>query len=204
MIWQFGPTYTRVLCPVPEPFGDSFPVLQEWEKCHDGRGNILRLDYLHHLPLPSGSETQSPASMNKLKAALSISGHSDIVREVQIYHTVGSIYSVAKGAEILMKLGFYRTSEGSTGNCPRKTSPIMRVKLCELTSIMDHYPSSMFSDQALRELHSIKHNRQKRQAVNGNFKLYIRYKNINFSFCCRGSSDFRSSPEPRPHRLSNP
>ena len=174
MIWQFGPTYTRVLCPVPKPFDDSFPVLQEWEKCHDGRGYILRLDYLHHIPLPSGSESRSPANLNKLKAALSISGHSDLVREVQVYHTIGSIYSVAKGAEILMRLGFYRASEGVSGIGTRKTPPVLRVQLCELTNMMDQYPCSQFSDQALRELHSIRHNRHKRHAVQGGiFRLLL-------------------------------
>ena len=169
MIWQNGPSQLRLLCPVPIRFVDSYPVMQEWEKCSDGRGCVLRLDYLNYLPLPAGTDAQRPANLNKLKAALNIQNHSDLVREVQIYHTINRIYSISQATEILLKMGFYRPSQGSRGQPRRLEPPVLRVAVTELLDDMETMPSTIFSDSALRAIQSIRHQRHQRRQITRKF-----------------------------------
>ena len=161
LIFQYGPAQTRLICPVPSPFADSFPVVQEWEQPATGRSQVLRLDYLHHIPL--GPNIQNPANLSKLKAALDIHDHTDLTREVQMYHSINSIYTLAQGAHILMQLGFYRTRENQ-GPKPVPLGPaVLRVAVNELTSEMEQYPAKVFSDQALRELQDLRYQASQRQ-----------------------------------------
>ena len=163
LLFQFGPERTRLLCPVPSPFADSFPVVQEWEKPATGRSYVLRLDFLNHIPL--GPNIQSPSNLYKLKAALNMRDHPDLTREVQVYHTVNSIYTLAQGANILMQLGFFRTRENQGPNPIPLGPAVLRVAVSELANEMDQLPASAFSDQALREMQNIRYHASERQKV---------------------------------------
>ena len=174
LIWQFWPGRPQLVCPVPNHFVDCFPVCQEWQQLSNGQGYILRMDYLHYLPLPAGPNIHSVGNLFKLKAALNIDANTNLTREVQTFHVINSIYDMPKRTSILMGLGFFRGSE--TPLPVHRPLPILRVQLPELTSEMDAMPSSAFSDQALRELQQIRFRKSQRQKITGKSKK----KNLGF------------------------
>ena len=166
LIWQFWPGRPQLVCPVPNHFVDCFPVCQEWQQLSNGQGYILRMDYLHYLPLPAGPNIHSVGNLFKLKAALNIDANTNLTREVQTYHVINSIYDMPKRTSILMGLGFFRGSE--TPLPVHRPLPVLRVQIPELTSEMDSMPSSVFSDQALRELQQVRFRKNQRQQITGN------------------------------------
>ena len=169
LIWQYWPGRCQLVCPVPNHFVDCFPVCQEWQLLSNGQGCILRMDYLHYLPLPAGPNIHSVGNLFKLKAALNIDANTNIVREVALYHVVNSIYDASKRTQILFNLGFFR---GADSPLPvMKPLPILRVQLPELAKEMDSMPAEQFSDQALRELQKIRCRKHQRQQISGNLKF---------------------------------
>ena len=164
-IWQKWPVNPQLLCPVPSHLAESFPVVQEWQLLSDNSGFVLRLDYLNYVPLQGGPNIHSAANLFKLKAALNIGADSNLIREVQQYHALESIYDTSQRTQILMNLGFFR---GPDTSLPiRRPLPILRVEVPELTSRMDQMPPDVFSDQALRELQGIKYQLQKKHQNRG-------------------------------------
>ena len=171
LIWQYWSGSPRLLCAVPSHQCDTFPVVQEWQRLSDGKGQALRLDFLHYLPLPAGPNTHHAANLQKLKAALSIENNVNLVREVSIYYTIDKeqIYDLTRRTQILMSLGFFRGSESSY---PTVTPlRILRVRVPELISDMQTMSPDLFSNQALRELQNIKYHRHQRQQIQGRSKI---------------------------------
>ena len=165
LIWQKWPVNPQLLCPVPTHLAESFPVVQEWQLLSDNSGFILRMDYLNYVPLQGGPNIHSAANLFKLKAALNIGADSNLIREVQQYHIVDSVYDTTRRTQILMNLGFFRGPMSST--LIRRPTPVLRVEIPELTTTMNQMPPEVFSDQALRELQGIKYRLQQKQQNRG-------------------------------------
>ena len=165
LLWQKWPRQSQLLCAVPSHLSDAFPVVQEWQQLSTGQGYILRLDFLNYLPLPAGSSSHSASNLIKLKAALSIDRDVNLIREVQVYHSIEKIYDLSTRTQVLMGLGFFRKDSPPV---PVVTPlPVLRVQCPELTNQMETMPPSLFSDQALRQLQDIKYQSHQRRQIQG-------------------------------------